>query len=103
MYKLAIKECLDRKFKKLQRKDKDLLRLIEKKVQNILAGPHRYKPLRKPLQNKRRVHIGGFYVLVYEVRVTKENKSPPNLLVLDICPWPLLWRCAKGYICQGLR
>ncbi|MCR4289480.1 MAG: type II toxin-antitoxin system RelE/ParE family toxin [Candidatus Scalindua sp.] len=67
MYKLAIKESLDRKFKKLQRKDKELLCLIEKKVQSILAEPHRFKPLRKPLQNKRRVHIGGSYVLVYEV------------------------------------
>ena len=67
MYKLAIKESLDKKFKKLQRKDKELLRLIEKKVQNILAEPHRFKPLRKPLQNKRRVHVGGSYVLVYEV------------------------------------
>ncbi len=72
MYKLAIKESLDKKFKKLQRKDKDLLRLIEKKVQNILAEPHRYKPLRKPLQNKRRVHIGGSYVLVYEVNEAKK-------------------------------
>ena len=41
MYKLAIKESLDKKFKKLQRKDKELLRLIEKKVQNILAEPQR--------------------------------------------------------------
>ena len=67
MYKLAIKESLDRKLNKLQRKDKELLSLIEKKIQNILAEPHRFKPLRKPLQNKRRVHVGGSYVLVYEV------------------------------------
>ncbi|MGR3302834.1 MAG: type II toxin-antitoxin system mRNA interferase toxin, RelE/StbE family [Candidatus Scalindua sp.] len=67
MYKLAIKESLDKKFKKLHRKDKKLLLLIEKKVQNILAEPHRFKPLRKHLQNKRRVHVGGSYVLVYEV------------------------------------
>lgn len=67
MYKLAIKESLDKKFKKLQKKDKELLRLIEKKVQKILAEPHRFKPLKKPLQNKRRVHVGGSYVLVYEV------------------------------------
>jgi YafQ family addiction module toxin component len=67
MYRLAIKEGLDRKFKKLQRKDKKLLSLIDIKVQDILADPHRFKPLRKPLQNKRRVHVGGSYVLVYEV------------------------------------
>ena len=67
MYKLAIKENLDKKFKKLQKKDKEMLRLIERKVQDILEDPYRFKPLRKPLQNKRRVHIGGAFVLIYEV------------------------------------
>ncbi|HHT9136088.1 MAG TPA: type II toxin-antitoxin system RelE family toxin [Candidatus Wunengus sp. YC60] len=67
MYQLAIKEGLDKKFKKLQQKNKELLRLIYRKVQDILADPYRFKPLRKPLQNKRRVHVGGSFVLVYEV------------------------------------
>jgi len=58
MYKLAIKENLDRKFKKLKKKDRELLVLIDRKVQEILDNPYRFKPLRKPLQNKRRVHIG---------------------------------------------
>ena len=72
MYRLAIKERLDKKFKKLQRKDKEMLRLIDRKVQDILVDPYRFKPLRKPLQNKRRVHVGGSFVLVYEVN-EKEN------------------------------
>jgi mRNA-degrading endonuclease RelE of RelBE toxin-antitoxin system len=67
VYKLAIKESLDKKFKKLQKKDKEMLRLINRKVQDILEDPYRFKPLRKPLQNKRRVHIGGSFVLVYEI------------------------------------
>jgi YafQ family addiction module toxin component len=67
VYRLAIKEKLDKKFKKLQKKDKEMLRLIERKVQDILEDPYRFKPLRKPLQNKRRVHIGGSFVLIYEV------------------------------------
>ncbi|MDA8079536.1 MAG: type II toxin-antitoxin system RelE/ParE family toxin [Nitrospiraceae bacterium] len=67
MYRLAIKESLDKKFKRLQKKDKDLLQSIDKKVQDILENPHRFKPLRKPLQNKRRVHVGGSFVLVYEL------------------------------------
>ena len=67
MYKLAIKESLDRKFKGLQKKDKEMLRLINRKVQDILEDPHRFKPLRKPLQNKRRVHVGGSFVLIYEI------------------------------------
>ena len=67
MYRLAIKEELDKKFKKLQKKDKEMLRLIGRKVQDILEDPYRFKPLRKPLENKRRVHIGGSFVLIYEI------------------------------------
>lgn len=67
MYRLAIKESLDRKFKKLQKKDKDLLHLLNNKIQDILIDPYRFKPLRKPLQNKRRVHVGGSFVLIYEI------------------------------------
>ena len=67
MYRLAIKEKLDKKFKKLQKKDKEMLRLIERKVRDILEDPYRFKPLRRPLHNKRRVHIGGSFVLIYEV------------------------------------
>jgi mRNA-degrading endonuclease RelE of RelBE toxin-antitoxin system len=52
VYKLAIKEKLDKKFKKLQKKDKEMLQLIERKVSDILEDPPRFKPLRKPLQNK---------------------------------------------------
>jgi mRNA interferase RelE/StbE len=70
VYTLTIKESLDKKFKKLQKKDKEILRLIERKVQEILAAPYRFKPLRKPLQNKRRVHVAGSFVLIYEELVT---------------------------------
>jgi len=72
VYKLAIKESLDKKFKKLQKTDKEMLRLIDRKVQGILKDPYRFKPLRKPLQNKRRVHVAGSFVLVYEV--AEKNK-----------------------------
>ncbi len=59
MFKLAIKESLDRKFKRLRTKDKEMLQLIEKKVNAILDNPYRFKPLRKPMQNQHRVHVGG--------------------------------------------
>ena len=72
MYKLAVKESLDKKFKRLQKKDMEMLQLINGKVQDILLDPCRFKPLRKPLQNKRRVHVGGSFVLVYEVDEKEE-------------------------------
>jgi len=71
MYKLAVKESLDRKLKRLRIKDKELLRLIDNKVNEILTDPYRFKPLRKPLQNKRRVHVGGPFVLIYEINEQK--------------------------------
>ena len=79
MYKLAIKGNLDRKFKKLKKKDRELLVLIDKKVQKILDNPYRFKPLRKPLQNKRRVHVGGSFVLIYEI-----NKDEKIVTLLDL-------------------
>ncbi len=80
MDQLAIKEGVDKKFKKLQQKNKELLRLINRKVQDILVDPHRFKPLRKTLQNKRRVHVGGAFVLVYEV---DEEEKLVTLLDFD--------------------
>lgn len=80
MYKLAVKESLDKKLKKLLKKDMEMLRLIERKVQDILADPYRFKPLKNPLQNKRRVHIAGSFVLVYEV---KEKERIVTLLDFD--------------------
>jgi YafQ family addiction module toxin component len=80
MFKLAIKESLDRKFKRLRTKDKEMLRLIEKKVNDILVDPYRIKPLRKPMQNKRRVHVGGPFVLIYEIN---EKERLVTLLDFD--------------------
>ncbi len=78
MYKLAVKESLDKKFKKLDKKDREMLVLIDRKVQDILNDPYRFKRLRKPLQNKRRVHVGGSFVLIYEI-----NKEEKIVTLLD--------------------
>lgn len=56
------------------------MQLIDKKVQDILDNPHRFKLLRKPLQNKRRVHVGGSFVLVYEI---DEEEKLVTLLDFD--------------------
>ncbi len=46
--------------------------MIDKKVKEILKDPYRFKPLKKPMQNKRRVHVGGPFVLIYEVNEKKK-------------------------------
>jgi YafQ family addiction module toxin component len=80
MYKLAVKQSLDRKFKKLRKRDREMLLLIDKKVKEILKDPCRFKPLKKPLQNKRRVHVGGSFVLIYEIN---EEESIVTLVDFD--------------------
>lgn len=80
MYKLAVKETLDRKFNKLKKKDREMLMLIDSKIKDILDDPYRFKPLKKPLQNKRRVHVGGSFVLIYEIN---EEERIVTLLDFD--------------------
>lgn len=80
MYRLYVKEGLDKKLKKLRKKDGELVRMIGRKVEDILEDPYRFKPLRKPLQNKRRVHVGGSFVLIYEM---DEEAGSVTLLDFD--------------------
>ena len=40
----------------MAKKDRNRLEAVEKKVAEILEDPHRFKPLRAPMQDKRRVH-----------------------------------------------
>ena len=54
--------------------------LIDRKVQEILDDPYRFKPLRKPLQKKRRVHVGRSFVLIYEIN---EEEKIVTLLDFD--------------------
>ena len=66
MYVLEIKEGVDRTFRKMAKKDRSRLKAVEAKVKEVLEDPHRFKPLRSPMQDRRRVHVGPF-VLVYEI------------------------------------
>ncbi|MFH1248536.1 MAG: type II toxin-antitoxin system mRNA interferase toxin, RelE/StbE family [archaeon] len=66
MYDLEIREILDSVFKKLAKKDKVSFEYLNKKIEEIRETPYHFKPLRNPLQNFRRVHIGNF-VLVYSI------------------------------------
>lgn len=66
-YSLEVAEGLNRIFGKLAKKDKATLQATNKKVAEILNNPYHYKPLRAPLQNKRRVHISGSFVLIFKI------------------------------------
>jgi YafQ family addiction module toxin component len=66
MYNLEIRKSVDKLFRKLAKKDKVSFDYIDKKILEIRENPYHFKPLRKPMQNYRRVHIGN-YVLIYSI------------------------------------
>ena len=66
-YYLNISAEADKKFKKLQSKNKKQLEIIDKKIQQILQNPYHFKPLRRDMHGSRRVHIDKSFVLVYEI------------------------------------
>jgi YafQ family addiction module toxin component len=68
MYSLLIKPTADKIFQKLAKKNKRRLTLIFKKTQEIRENPnHKYKFLKKPLQNFNRVHINSNFVLIFKI------------------------------------
>ncbi len=71
MYSLKLESHVSRTFSKLSKKDKPQLEMANKKIKQILENPHRFKPLRAPMENKRRVQIGSS-VLIY--RIDEEHK-----------------------------
>jgi YafQ family addiction module toxin component len=66
LYSLEIEAEVFKTFKKLSKKDKKQLEAVNKKIEQIMANPLQFKPLKHPLEGLRRVHVGSF-VLIYEV------------------------------------
>lgn len=66
-YNLEKSELIDRKLRKLGKKNKKQLQIIGKKVKQILENPHHFKPLRGDMKGSRRVHIDKSFVLVFEI------------------------------------
>ena len=68
MYDLDIKPEADKIFKKLAKKNRKQLEIINKKIQEIRLNPqHKYKFLTNPLQNFNRVHIDTNFVLIFKI------------------------------------
>ena len=67
MYSLEVRESVDRTFSKLAKKNPKQMRIIDKKIKQVLENPLHFKPLRAPMQHLRRVHIDKSFVLTYSV------------------------------------
>jgi len=66
-YTLEISGPLDAKFRKMAARERKRLEIIGRKVGQILANPHHFKPLSGDMHGTRRVHIDGPFVLTYEI------------------------------------
>ena len=67
MYSLELRKSVEKIFRKLAKRNPKQLRILDKKINEILQNPHHFKNLRKPLQHLKRVHIDKSFVLVYSV------------------------------------
>lgn len=56
-YALVIPAPFEAILKKLKNKKPDVLKVLEKKIEKILASPVLGKPLRNTLRNYRRIHV----------------------------------------------
>ncbi len=79
MYELDIKPHVDRIFKKMAKKDREQLRRIWKKIEQILENPYHAKPLRHPQAGQWRAHVGSF-VITYEIN---EEENVVDILDYD--------------------
>jgi|TARA_Y100000310_G_scaffold342577_1_gene446391 YafQ family addiction module toxin component len=67
MYSLATKPNIDKIFSKIGKKNPRQMRVIFKKIEQIVENPYHFKPLRGDMKGSRRVHIDKSFVLTYEV------------------------------------
>lgn len=66
-YKFEIKPKLEKKLKKVEKKDPVMFKAARDKIKEIIENPQHYKPLRYDLKGLRRVHLEKSFVLVFEI------------------------------------
>ena len=67
MYTLDIRPSLKKKLIKLPTKSPKQAEILAKKVEEIVIDPHRYKNLKAPLNNWKRIHIDRHFVLTFSI------------------------------------
>ena len=66
-YELKVRERVDKLFAKMSKKNKNDLEIIYSKLEEICGNPQKFKPLRSPMNNLRRVHVLKSFVITYSV------------------------------------
>jgi len=73
MYSVAVRPDLKRKFHKLSRKDPRQFGVLRRKIIEILKDPHRFKNLKAPLNDWKRVRIQFKFILIFSIN--EESKK----------------------------
>jgi len=72
MFRYIISDILTSKLERLAKKDKILASIFYKKVQEIINRDKKtinsYKNLRSPLNEYKRIHLTGNYILLFSVK-----------------------------------
>lgn len=66
IYEIIFTDLFKNQFKKIEKKDKLLIKRIKNKIKEIKTNPLHYKPLKNKLKGFRRVHVNSF-VILFEV------------------------------------
>ena len=67
MYKINTSAHVDKVFLKLSKKNPKQMEIIAKKVEEISKNPYRYKNLRTPLNDFKRIHVDKHFVLIFSI------------------------------------
>ncbi|MBU4246460.1 MAG: type II toxin-antitoxin system mRNA interferase toxin, RelE/StbE family [Nanoarchaeota archaeon] len=67
MYEIEYDHQLRETLNKLFKRDKKRYEICMKKIEEILASPEHYKPLRYDMKNRREVHIAKSFVLTFRI------------------------------------
>lgn len=72
-YSLETRKHVENVFEKIAKRDPMQEEAVKKKIRQILEDPYRFKPLRRPMQGKRRVHAYGPFVLIYSIQENEKT------------------------------
>jgi len=88
MYNLEIKPIAEDKFFKLSKKNRFLLEVVNKKVDQILENPYHFKPLHAPMNHLRRVHIAKSFVLTFRI-----DENIKTVVIIDFDHHDSIYKC----------
>ncbi len=75
MREFSVEEGLRKDLQKISKRDKVMYEAVMKKIEEIISCPDvdHYKNLRRPLQEFKRVHIKGSFVLIFKYLASEDK------------------------------